>query len=89
MKVGKTYCTRCGREVTGFTCDNCDPTIAVKQLTLDQLRDQFEKWYSKYQFRYKYKLKNKLPNGEYKSPYLRGLLKSWIQCANANGILKC
>lgn len=43
MEVGKTYCTRCGGEVKGFTCQICDPTIPVKQLTIEEIREQFEK----------------------------------------------
>ena len=42
MEIGKTYCTRCGREVkTGF-CNNCDPHVLLKKHTIEEIRAKFE-----------------------------------------------
>jgi len=43
MKVGSCYCTRCGREVYDHYCNNCEPHTNIKQLTIEELRKQFER----------------------------------------------
>ena len=82
MEIGKTYCTRCGLEVKGFTCQNCDPTIPVKRLNIEELREQFEKdRVGNYFFG-----KNK--DGKYKDYKLQYMWEGYQSCARANGILK-
>ena len=48
MTLGSTYCTKCGREVFNNYCPNCNPHVSIKQLTREELRDQFNKIYDEY-----------------------------------------
>ena len=52
-------------------------------------QERFEKWYARDQYRYKYKLKNKDEKGNYKSPYLRGLYKSWLASSKIERGVEC